>query len=364
MDAERLPTTLLEDRFPQWWRPHSLELEGERLTRRRHGVEALRHALSHANAVAAVAYAHGDEAAGARIIDTVRVAVATEDPTFTATVGDAEPPALVAAALADKLASDPDSELSTLVALLTLGASYGGHTPVIARMPLSEYATRQLEHRAATMRRASEPLPAPAAGELVADALRALEPTPDEPWPDRTPERVRGVQAEIFRALAARIDQLAAFAKDESAVLREQLCQNTWVMESWCETADAPWEDVAPEARPMIAAVELAERTRGCTPAVDAAALLGSVLTAARPSLGVDPTAAIAAAGPYLERSLLAAPHPMLFPIATGLERWRRHGEVTAAGAPSPLGSGWQEELAISMQTYREALALRALANE
>jgi hypothetical protein len=55
----------------------------------------------------------------------------------------------------------------------------------------------------------------------------------------------------------------------------------------------------------------------------------------------------------------------MLFPIATGLERWRIHGEASsgASGSQGSLGGDWQDELTISMQTYREALALRALSN-
>ena len=58
--------------------------------------------------------------------------------------------------------------------------------------------------------------------------------------------------------LAARIDELAARADSEDAVLREQLRQQTWMLQSWCETADSAWSDVAPEARPIIAAIELA----------------------------------------------------------------------------------------------------------
>ena len=67
--------------------------------------------------------------------------------------------------------------------------------------------------------------------------------------------------AEILVALAARIDELSARAAAENAVLRETLLQQTWLLESWCETADLPWSEVPAEARALIAALELAART-------------------------------------------------------------------------------------------------------
>ena len=56
MTAEPLPTTLLHDRMPDWWRPLALDLDGERIARRRRGVEALREALSRENVIDAVGY--------------------------------------------------------------------------------------------------------------------------------------------------------------------------------------------------------------------------------------------------------------------------------------------------------------------
>ena len=368
MTGDALPTTLIEDRISDWWRPLAVDLDGERVARRRQGIETLRQALSREHAVDAVAYAHGDAAAGARIITIIRDAARPVDVAFRGEVADAEPPALVAAALAGQLAAEPDTALSTLISLLVLSASYSGLTPAIEGMRLSDYATRQLEHRSASLRAMADLRRRPSASELVGEALQVLEPTPENPWPGSGADRVRATHAEILAALAERIDDLAARAEAEHAVLREQLHAHTWVMESWCETAEAPWQEVASEARPMIAAVELAERTHGGTPMIDAAALLGSVLTAAGTGLGVDVDAAAAAAAPYLEGRLREPPHAALFPLTTALVRSREHatesddlGELRGDRWSAP---DWKDELEIAMQTYREVLALRALWHE
>jgi hypothetical protein len=141
-------------------------------------------------------------------------------------------------------------------------------------------------------------------------------------------------------------------------------------LQSWCETAGALWTDVAPEARPVIAALELAQRTRGATPAVGAEALLGSVLAGVGRGWGVDPVAAVAAAGPYVAGRLRAVPHPFLFPLAGELSRWReRSGDGDrdeAAGRLSVDGpaEAFREETVIALQAYREDLALRLLGYE
>ena len=302
------------------------------------------------------------------MIAIIRDAARTVDVAFRGEAGDAEPPALVAAALAGQLAVEPDSALSTLISLLVLSASYSGLIPAIAGMRLSDYAIRQLEHRAGSLRTMAELRRVPSARDLVTEALAASEPTPENPWPGTSPDPVRANHAEILIALAERIDDLAARAEAEHAILREQLQAHTWVMESWCETAEVPWQDVPPEARPMIAAVELADRTYGGTPLIDAEALLGSVLTAAGTGLGVDPDAAAAAAARYLERRLPVPPHAELFPLTTALARWR--GREDESEDPETLQGGhwrasdWKDELEIAIQAYREVLALRALRHE
>lgn len=353
MAAEPLPTTLLQDRLPDWWRPLALDLDGQRLDLRRAGVTALREALTHGNAVDAVAYAFGDEASGARIIATVRSAARSADGAFAGDVGDAEPPALAAAALADQLAVEPDADLSTLIALLIGSATWTGAAPAIAGMRLPEYAARQLEHRAA-MTRFTEPL---STGPSLVEAVRAT--LAEQPF-----DRVGGGRAGHTRALeeiAARIDEIAARADGAHAVLREQLRIQTWVLESWCATAEADWRDVPAEARPLIAAVELAQHAEGIAPAIGAQALIGSILSGAGVGLGVETTASVAAAGPFLDGYLETAPHPMLFPITSALARWRGHAHPEAPPDPA---AAWQEEVAIGMQTYREVLALRALGYE
>ncbi len=222
MAAEPLPTTLLSDRMPAWWRPFTVELEREPLARVRDGIEALRHELSIENAVDAVAYAFGDEGAGTRIIDTVRSAIATKRNGYSPAVGDAEPPALVAAALADQLAVAPDSDLATLISLLVLSADYGEREPAIEGMRLADYAARQLEHRSASARQLVLVSTDPPASALVSEALRALEPFPE--YGSTQPGAPTSLD-DVLSALAARVDEIAARIDAEHAILREQLRQ-------------------------------------------------------------------------------------------------------------------------------------------
>ena len=305
--------------------------------------------LSPATAVDAVAYAHGDQGAGERVIDLVRRAVRGVDHTYEGRSGDAEPPALVAAALADQLAVAPSAELSTLISLLVLSAAYSRLRPVIAAIALPDYAARQLEHSASS--RSGGLALSPSASQLVREALAD------------TNSHGGGDHAALVVALAERIDAFAANAERESRTLRERVDQLIWVRESWCRTAEAAWRDVEPAARPPIAAVELADHTHGVAPPPDAAALLGSVLTDGNPGLGVDPIAAIDAAGAFLEGRLAPAPHPALFPFATALERWRTRRERDFEWSEGEFGSDWEDEVAVAMQVYRESLALRGLGH-
>jgi hypothetical protein len=366
MPAEPLPTTLLHDRMPDWWRPLGLDLGGDRLALRRRGVEALRSALSLENVVDTVAYAHGDHAGGERIIGTIRAAARSADGAFAGDLGDAETQALAAAALADQLAVDPDSEISTVVSLLVLSANYGGHASAIEGIRLPEYAARQLEHRAASARRETTLVVRPTASEMVADRIEALQTIAamGGTVADTAVGAILSGHADILVELAGRIDDAAARADAEHAVLREQLRQQTWLFESWCEKADVAWSDVPAAARPLVAAVELAERTSASAPAIDVDTLLGSLLTAAGGAGEVEPFAGVFAAAPYLGGRLTAAPNAMLFPLATALSRWRkRRGDddwETGEGRMLPT----QQAVTLSLQAYREALALRVLGYE
>ena len=368
MAAEPLPTTLLEDRLPDWWWPLGLNLDGDRLALRRQGIEALRAGLSLDRVVDAVAYAHGNKAAGQRVIEAVRAAARSADGAFAGDVGDAEPPAMVAAALVDQLAVHPGSQVSTLISLLVLSADYGKHSPAVDGMRLPDYATRQLEHAAASARQSGGALAAPSTRSMVTSAMKALPAIP-ETGGGVTDTVVHGVlagHAEILVKLASTMDAVIARAASEHGVLREQLRQQTWLLESWCETAELPWSSVNVEARPLVAAVELAERTRHGAPAADAESLLGSVLIAAGSSGPILPLAGIAAAAPLLEGQLMTEPNAMLFPVATALWHYRDREGGTAwkTAAKGVLPARKQSPIVLGVQAYREALALRVLGNE
>jgi hypothetical protein len=367
MAVEPLPSTLLHDRMPVWWRPFTVEPEGEPLARVRSGVEELRRALSFENAVDAVAYAFGDEAAGERIIDTVRSAAPPVGGGYVA-VGDAAPPAFVAAALADQLAVAPDSDISTLISLLVLSADYSERQPAIEGMGLADYAARQLEHRSASTRRLLRVALDPPASELVNELLRLRESVGGERSMPTTDQA--GVDCALA-ALAARLDEIAARIDAEHTIVREQLQLHAWTTQAWCEAAETDWSDLPAAARPLLGAVELAQRTHLNAPAINADALLANVLEATGGAAGrtLDSAAAVAAGGPYLAGRLERAPNALLFPIASELTRWREqvNAHVLTGAGPFDAGGGdWRQrdELAIALQAYREALALRLLGHE
>ncbi len=366
MPDEPIPPTLVDDRLPDWWRPLTLNLDGDHLALRRAGVKALREGLSHDKAVDAVCYAHGDRVAGERIIDDVRAAARTADGAFAGDAGDAEPPALVAAAVADQLATAPTSDLSTLVSLLVCSAAFGGHAPVIEGMALVDYAIRQLEHVGAWTRGTATLRNEHSAAQSVASALNeaAVIPTTGGGLTDTAANAALASHADILKELGRRVDALTRAAAHEQAVLREQLGQHTWVLESWCGTASDLWVEVPPDARPLVAAVELADRTRGNAPAIGAENLLGSLLAAAGGGIGT-PLASVGGAAPLIAGHFDAAPNAMLFPISTAIARYReRNGAATwktAAKGVLPTHSRPGVELAV--QGYREAMALRILGH-
>lgn len=368
MPADPLPLTLLQDRLPDWWRPLALNLDGDHLDLRRQGIEALRNELSLAEIVDMVAYAHGDDEAGERVIKTVRLTARSADGAFAGDVGDAEPAALVAAAIADQLAVRPDSELSTATSLLVLSAAYSGSRPSIQGIGLPDYAARQLEHVAAFARRTPALVMRPTTRNMVAGALEDLAAVPSTGAgvTDTVVGTALSGYDEVLRKLAARVDELATRSAKEHGVLREQLRQQTWVLESWCETAEVPWGEVDHDARALIAAVELADRTNGSAPAVDAESLLGSVLIAAGSSRKLSPLSSVGAAAPLIERHLTSAPNAVLFPVSTALARWRERegGAGWKTAAKGILPTRQQTALELSLQVYREALALRVLSDD
>jgi hypothetical protein len=358
MAAEPLPTTLLEDSIADWWRPLAVDLDGQIVTRRLRDVETLRRALTLQLAVPAVAYAHGDAGAGREIIGVVRDAVRDVGARHEARVEDAEPKALVAAALADQLAVDPSSDLSTLVSLLVMSASYSGLGPGIARIDLADFAARQLYHR--TRRAATPNQPTPAA-DLVNRRLASVNGVGERRWEAGA---APPADADILIGLAARIDEFAGAVDRGLAALGERVAQQHWATATWCATAHMPWRDLEPAARPVVAAIELADRTGGVSPACDAESLLGCVVIGVGAAFDVDAGAAVAAAGPLIDGHMTDAPHDGLFPLATELESWRtRDDELTLTGwGLDPFGDGEpQAAVSIAMQAYREALALRAL---
>ncbi len=370
MAAEPLPTTLLRDRMPAWWRPFTVEPEGEPLARVRDGVEELRRALSFANAVDAVAYAFGDEAAGERIIDTVRSATPAVGGVQVA-VGDAAPPAFVSAALADQLAVAPDSDLSTLISLLALSADYSERQPAIEGMRLADYAARQLEHRSASTRRLVLVCGRPV-GERVGRGTAACV---RDPFARRAPPRraIKHRSMASLTALAARVDEIARAdrrrARDRARAASAACLElhNRGARQRRWPGARSPAET----ARPMLAAVELAQRTHGTRRRSAPRPYSRASSKRTRERRGERSTRRPPLPPPALPcgAPAEAPPAPLLFPLASELARWCGGKGVRANRGRWAEPGGWddarqREELAIAVQAYREVLALRLLGHE
>ena len=359
MSSSPIPSTLLVDRLPDWWRALGMPLENH-VEDRRATIEALTGTLTLTNVVDAVAYAHGQTSAGEGLIATIRTCAREHDDTFAADTQDLEPAAMISAALAHQLASQPVSKVSTAISLLTMNAKWSGLKSVLQGQTLDHYAQLQLDYGAAATRQVLIGFSQTAA-KVVSEILDELKPL--EVADPGTLQPVFDASAQAISKLAGRVDQLARRVADSQAVQNEHMEIQLWLLEEWCHTVETPWTDVPHEAVPLLAAIELNEHTRAA-PAQDAKVLLASTIAKA----GADPTsehaplAVLKAAQPLSSGVLQNGGVDRLFPLAAADQLLR--ASTSDDRAVDLVGSDARPALAVADEAYRELTCSRILTNE
>ena len=139
---ESLPTDLLEQRLPDWYRAVSVDLSGERLVARKAAIHQFAKDLSTGQALDAAAYASGHSERGDALIGPIRDAARETDPTFAADRDDAEPPIFVACSIAHHVVTWPDSNVSSLCSIGLLSAEFRGDHGVIPGQELGTLSRR------------------------------------------------------------------------------------------------------------------------------------------------------------------------------------------------------------------------------
>ena len=351
MTVEPLPSTLLHDRMPDWWRPLALDLDGEIVDRRRRGVEALR----------------------ARAVDRATRSTPSPTRTATSTAGRAhhrprprrrpqrrrrlrrQGRRRRAAGARGRRARRSARRRPRRRALdahrrcSILSAAYSRATPPIAEMPLAEYAERQLEHRAASL--------APPARRRHSRPRERADPDCSRRatgLPRRTPRPANGRPAPALDRAAlealARADRRACDRR-RARVRRASRAAAPPGVGHRPVVRDRPalrGREVDPAARPLVAAVELADRTRrDRAGARCAAALLRRILARAGAArFGLDEATAVAAAGPLLEGASRARRTRCCSRSARGCATWRDSPSSSRARPRRPLAGAADEERA------------------
>jgi GTPase-associated system helical domain len=359
MTNSPIPATLVEDRLPDWWRALGVSLEGH-VQDRRAAITQLADAFTTATVVDAVAYAHGETSSGADLIVTVREHAREHDDTFAADVEDLEPAAMIAAALAHRLATESAGHLSTAISLLTLNAKWSGLKNVIEGQTLDDYAQAQLDYVTAASRDVSLGF-AQTAVKMVAESLEAA-PAVEPAISPETLQPIFAAHAQAIEKLAARVDTLTKRVGDSQAVQREQMDIQQWLLEEWCHTANKPWADTPDDAVPVLAATELHKHTRGPFPARDTRVLIASTIAKAGvdPSQQMPPLTALQGAEPFLSGVLKNGGADRLFPLAAA-DQLPPGASDTAVRAL--LGSEDRPVLEIAEEAYRELMCFRILTD-
>jgi hypothetical protein len=286
---DSLPSDLLAQRLPDWYKAVSIDLSGELVAQRKETIEKLAKDLAVDQTASAVAYAHGKKKNGDGLIEWIRETARKQDPGFAADASDLEPQVMIAAAIAHHLVTWPEHQSSTVLSLLIESARFRGFSSVIRSQKLSRLAANQLR----VAGESSRALPSRNSASVraaVKKAFNALADFPDDPNPVTNAQMMPWAKAtqDAFSPIAKRLDELEQKVGKGNTVTREQLDQTTWLLEEFCELAGAPWADIHAEKVPLFAAAELAAYSP-LAAAPSASVMLASTILKA----GSDPKAPI-----------------------------------------------------------------------
>ena len=367
--SESLPQDLLEQRFPDWYRAVALDLNGEAIALRRAMVESMATRIEVKAAPDLVAYAHGRSVGGATSIEWIREICREHDEAFAAEVGDAEPKVLAAAAIAHRLASDPNDQTCSLLSLLVLSAEYRKYKSAARSQELPEIARRQLASAAGAA------LVGPSRS--VSTAQTVVKKAFGE-MPEEFPTTGNGItDAELapwltgFRkaaeSTARRLDSLEKDLVASASVSTEAVEQTAWLLDEYSEISERAWSGMN-EGAALIAATELGQLTE--IPALSRAGVMlrSTLLKAGRdPKEKVDSPKAVqrarAVSGYWPEEF-----HHELLPLLSSIDAcrqmkgktgWRDLAKEFRGGAALPSVS----EGELADQVFREFLIARQLGD-
>jgi hypothetical protein len=364
--ADAIPRDLLAQRFEDWYRGVSIDLEGDLLQARREAVEAMGEDISRSRVLAIVAFAHGRREFGGELIDWITEHGQASDSDFAPRPDNVEPRVMAACAIAHYLATNSGAELAPLISLSILSAGFRGYKTAAKSQNLSALARRQLELAFETQRQGPS---AVSAVKSVNAAFREAElgNPPDSGGAESGLDKWLAYLKSATETLASRHDALRRSVARLAGVNQQGLDQVGWLLDDFCELGDRPWSQMK-ESAILVSGTELAE--------ISPVPSLGQVEVMVRSTLvkaGRDPSSeakvldAINRAAPHLSIWPEGHAHQLL-PIAAGIDAWReKSGRSGWRATAKELRGGGElaakSEAEIADQAFREYRIIATLAD-
>ena len=364
--AESLPRGILKDRFAEWYRSVTVDLSEELVEARRGAIEAMAASLDIKSALSVVAYAHGRKQYGPHLIEWIRHKGTEHDEGFSTKPGDLEPRVMTACAVAHRIVTTPSQPTATVLSLLCLNAAYCRWRPAARGQDLVGLATLHLEVMSDRAKGRVEASATSMTKEFNAN-FTDHEEVPDwdaNPIPGSLLSEWLKSVVTTLREQASRIDEIERGLVRHSDVNREEFDQVAWLLDDYCELAEAPWKEVK-RAAPLLAGAELAEITAAPTVAQAAVMVRSTLVKAARdPSELAKPLDAVQQAIHHLEIWPEACGHPIM-PLSAAIDAHREKGGRGWRGRAEELRGGGAlsevEEGVLADQAYRELLLAKYL---
>lgn len=368
--TDPLQTDLLNSRLPDWYRATIVDVDGDLIAARKAAIEDLANGINLEDTLGIVAYAHNRTKYGKGLINWIRETAREHDGAFAGKYTELEPRVMVACAIAHRMASKPNDNVSTALALMCLSASFRGFGSAVKHQKLSSLASGYLlsasEKARAGYRQASRTALA-----VVNENTSSLPTFPEEaasqPNNAQVSEWTSGA-ANAIKALARRIDTIDRGIAKLSQAMASDLDQTAWLLDEYCEVADAPWSSVVKDAAPMFAATELAaiSDTAGLA---NAPVMLKSTLLKANqdPSAKSDLLGAVTKTAKRLDSWPESDGHDLLPMIAAvgafrelnGKSGWRALADTRRGGSKFTSVS----LIDVAEQGHRELLVSRLLSD-
>lgn len=368
--TDPIPTDLLDHKLPDWYRATIVDVDGDLIATRKAAIEDLANEISLRDAPGVVAYAHNRIKYGKGLINWIREAARRHDGAFAGKYTELEPRVMVACAIAHRMASKPNDNVSIALALMCLSASFRGFTSAIKSQKLSPLARGYLLSASETARagyRRSSTTALAGVKEKASSLPTFSEDAGSQPSSAQMAEWTSGAVA-VIQTLARRIDTIDRGIAKLSQATAADLDQTGWLLDEYCEIAGKPWAGVAKDAAPIFAATELAaiSDTAGLA---NAPVMLKSTLVKAGqdPSAKGDSLGSVTKTGQKLDSWPESDGHDLLpllaavgaFRELNGKSGWRALAEKRRGGGNFTSVS----LIDVAEQGHRELLVSRVLSH-